>query len=124
MSTRRTFLKLGAAAGAGALIRWQLDPTSGLLTKTVRAFASVQTQQTALDGATVLKTYGFAEALPTFVGRRVDDSSFEVAMLAFQQKALPDAFYAGLSAPYSAGTYVRGYQVGDSEPSWPGTPVE
>src|SRR5438309_1308712 len=94
MSTRRTFLKLGAAAGAGALIRWQLDPKSGLLTKTVRAFASVQTQQTALDGATVLKNFGFAEALPTFVGRRVDDSFIEVAMLAFQQKALPDALYA------------------------------
>ena len=124
MSTRRTFLKLGAAAGAGALMRWQLDPKSGLLTKTLKAVASVQTQQSALDGATVLKNFGFSEALPTFVGRRVDDSFIEVAMLAFQQKALTDALYATLPAPFSAGTYVWGYQVGDSEPSWPGTTVE
>src|SRR5207245_10980479 len=110
--------------GGGAdLSPRQLDPTSRLLTKTVRAFASLQTQQTALDGATVLKNFGFAEALPSFVGRRVDDSFIEVAMLAFQQKALPDALYATLPAPFSAGTYVWGYQLGDSVPSWPGPSV-
>lgn len=121
MSTRRTFLKLGAAAGAGALIRWQLDPTSGLLFKTARAFASVQTPQTALDGSTVRQ---FVEALPTFVGRRVDDASIEVGMFEFQQNVLPSRLYRGLHEPFSAGTYVWGYQVGDSAPSWPGATVE
>jgi spore coat protein A, manganese oxidase len=122
MSTRRTFVKLGTAVGAGALIRWQLDPKSGLLSKTVRAFGSVQTPQTALDGSTVRQ---FVEALPTFVGRRVDDASIEVGMFEFQQKALPDTLYAGLPAPFSVGTYVWGYQVGDdTRPSWPGRTVE
>jgi spore coat protein A len=122
VSTRRTFLQLGAAVGAGALIRWQLDPTSGLLFNAVRAFASVQTPQTPLPGSTVRQ---FVQALPTFVGRRVDEASIEVGMFEFQQKALPDRLYAGLPAPFNAGTYVWGYQVGeDTSPSWPGTTVE
>src|SRR5207302_10857407 len=99
----------------------QLDPKRGVLTKTLRAFASVQTQQTALDGGTVTK---FVEPLPTFLGRRVDDASFEVGMLEFQQKVLPDAQYVGKPAPFSAGTYVWGYKVGDAAPSWPGATVE
>ena len=87
MSTRRTFLQLGTAVGAGTLIRWQLDPTSGRLFNVVRAFASVQTPQTRLPGSGVRQ---FVEALPAFVGRRVDDSFIEVGMVAFQQRTLPD----------------------------------
>ena len=122
MSTRRTFLQLGAAVGAGALMRWQLDPTSGLLFNASRVFASVQTPQTPLPGGGVRQ---FVEALPTFVGRRVDDSFIEVGMVAFQQATLPDRLYAGLPAPFNAGTYVWGYQVGDdTRPSWPGTTIE
>ena len=30
------------------------------------------------------------EALPAFVGRRVDDSFIELGMVAFQQRTLPD----------------------------------
>ena len=124
MSTRRTFLKLGAAAGAGALIRWQLDPTRGILFKTARAFASVQTQQTPLPGIQIPK---FVDRLRTFVGRRVTDSSFDVRMFEFQQSVLPDDIYEGLPAPFNAGTYVWGYQVGGGEetgPTWPGRTVE
>ncbi|TMI89459.1 MAG: bilirubin oxidase [Bacillati bacterium ANGP1] len=123
MTTRRTFLQLGAAVGAGGLIRWQLDPTSGLLFNTARAFASVQTQQTALSGAEIRRV-GFVNSLRTFAGRRVGDASFEVGMFEFQQQVLPEDFYAEKPAPFKAGTYVWGYLVGDAAPSWPGTTVE
>ena len=121
MTTRRTFLQLGAAVGAGALIRWQLDPTSGLLFNTVRAFASVGTPQTALDGGKIPK---FVDPLPTFAGRRIGDPSIEVGMFEFQQNVLPEDLYAGRPAPFNAGTYVWGYQVGDAAPSWPGATIE
>jgi len=124
MSTRRTFLQLGTAVGAGTLIRWQLDPTSGRLFNVVRAFASVQTPQTPLPGSKVAK-FMFTDALPTFVGKRIDDAFIEVEMLEFQQKVLPNQMYAGLPAPFNAGTYVWGYQVGaGAGPSWPGRTVE
>src|SRR5207302_1299608 len=98
------------------------DPTGGLLFNASRVFASVQTPQTPLPGGGVRQ---FVEALPTFVGRRVDDSFIEVGMVAFQQATLPDRLYAGLPAPFNAGTYVWGYQVGDdTRPSWPGTTIE
>src|SRR2546426_4583045 len=124
MSTRRTFLQLGTAVGAGTLIRWQLDPTSGRLFNVVRAFASVQTPQTPLPGSKVAK-FMFTDALPTFVGKRIDDAFIEVEMLEVQQKVLPNQMYAGLPAPFNAGTYVWGYQVGaGAGPSWPGRTVE
>src|SRR5205807_86726 len=82
-----------AAEGAGGLTRWQLDPTSGLLFTTARAFASVQTQQTALSGAEIRRV-GFVNSLRTFAGRRVGDASFEVGMFEFQQQVLPEDFYA------------------------------
>ena len=131
MTTRRTFLKLGAAAGAGALIRWQLDPTRGLLFKTARAFASVQTQQSPLDGGTLFKNFKFTNRVPTFVGRRVTHASINVGMFEFQQQVLPGDFYEALPAPFNGGTYLWGYQVGsgsgeteDNRPSWPGRTVE
>ncbi|TMI89461.1 MAG: bilirubin oxidase [Bacillati bacterium ANGP1] len=121
MTTRRTFLKLGTAVGAGALIRWQLDPTSGFLFNTVRAFASVGTPQTALVGGSIPR---FADPLPTFGGRRIGDASIDVGMFEFQQNVLPNALYAALPAPFNAGTYVWGYQVGTAAPSWPGATIE
>ena len=45
-------------------------------------------------------------------------------MFEFQQEVLPDDFYEEKPAPYNRGTYVWGYLVGDSDPSWPGTTVE
>ena len=114
-------MKLGTAVGAGALIRWQLDPTSGFLFNTVRAFASVGTPQTALVGGSIPR---FADPLPTFGGRRIGDASIDVGMFEFQQNVLPNALYAALPAPFNAGTYVWGYQVGTAAPSWPGATIE
>ncbi|HEX7736173.1 MAG TPA: multicopper oxidase domain-containing protein [Ktedonobacteraceae bacterium] len=111
MPSRRTFLKMGAAAGAGVL----------LPTMTWRAFASVTLPQTPLAGADIPQ---FVEPLTTFVGRRVSSSSFNVAMQEFQQKVLPDSMYSTMVPPFNQGTYVWGYKV-DSRPSFfPGFTVE
>jgi FtsP/CotA-like multicopper oxidase with cupredoxin domain len=59
------------------------------------------------------------QPLPTFNSKRVSSPSLQVGMLEFQQKVLPDSFYAALPAPYSAGTYVWGYQVGKNAPQYP-----
>ena len=131
-TSRRTLLQLGAVAGIGAVIRWQLDPTSGLLFEANRAFASVQTRQTPLAGSTVTQ---FVTPLPTFVGRRVTDSHVNVGMVEFQQRLLPDSFYRGLADPYARGSYVWAYAVqgadrvstasfGESGASYPGVTVE
>jgi hypothetical protein len=93
VSTRRTFFQLAAAVGDGGVIRWQLDPTQGLLFTASRALASVQTLQTRLPGDTIKQ---FVEPLTTFVGRRVSGSELEARMSEFQQHVLPDATYNGL----------------------------
>lgn len=81
---RRTFLKLGAAAGAGAVIGWPLGD---------RALASVQVPQTPLPGGSVPQ---FVTPLPTFVGKRVSSASLQVAIQEFQQHVLPDSIYKNL----------------------------
>lgn len=83
---RRTFLKLGAAAGAGAVIGWPLGD---------RALASVQVPQTPLPGGSVPQ---FVTPLPTFVGKRVSSASLQVAIQEFQQHVLPDSIYKNLPA--------------------------
>src|SRR5712671_3140721 len=108
LSTRRIFLQLTAAVSSGAVIRWQLDPTTGLLFNATRVFASARTSQTPLLGSSIPQ---FTESLPTFGGRRVSDSFIDVGILEFQQKALPDSLYATLPAPFNSGTYVWGYRV-------------
>jgi len=80
MSTRRLFLQLGAAVGTGTVIRWQLDPTSGLLFSASRAVASVTASQTPLPGASIPQ---FVTPLPTFAGRRVSAASFTASMREF-----------------------------------------
>lgn len=111
MPNRRQFLKYGAVAGAGILV-----PVGAW-----RAFASVEVPQVPLLGADVPQ---FVEALPTFAGSRVTSTAFTVLMQEFQQKLLPASFYAGLSSPYKAGTYLWGYKV-DGRPSlYPGYTVE
>src|ERR1700682_6373553 len=119
-TTRRTFFGVAATVGVGGIIRWQLDPTTGLLFKASQAAASVLTGQTPLPGSSVPQ---FVSPLPTFGRRRVADSSIDVTMLEFQQKSLPDALYAGLREPFNGGTFLWGYRVGgedDARPSWPG----
>jgi len=96
---RRQFLYL--TGGAGFLL------SSGLR----HALASNQVPQTPLPGNAIPR---FVEALPTFVGARVDGTkTLTVTMKEFQQKVLPAALYNALPAPYRAGTYVWGYEISD-----------
>jgi len=111
MTTRRQFLKIGAVAGVGTLL-----PLSAW-----RAFASVQTPQTPLLGGDIPK---YVDPLPSFVGQRVTATSLTTRMVEFQQKALPASVYAGLPAPFNAGTFVWGYKVDSRPPSWPGFTIE
>jgi spore coat protein A len=120
MSTRRLFLQLGAMAGTGAVIRWQLDPKSGVLFSASRALASHTADQPPLPGASVRQ---FVTPLPTFVGGRVTAASFTASMREFQQKVLPDSMYAGLARPFSNGTYLWGYEVDSSALVWPATTI-
>jgi spore coat protein A, manganese oxidase len=111
MPTRRQVLKFGAVASAGVLI-----PVGAW-----RAFASVEVAQVPLPGASISQ---FVDPLPTFVGNRVTSTSLTVSMQEFQQKLLPTSFYSSLGSPYSAGTYVWGYQVGNKPPLYPGYTIE
>lgn len=111
MPSRRTFLKMGAAAGAGVFV-----PAASW-----RAFASVVLPQTPLPGANIPQ---FVEPLTTFVGRRVTSSSFNVVMQEFQQKVLPTSLYATMVPPFNQGTYVWGYKVDSRPPFFPGFTVE
>jgi FtsP/CotA-like multicopper oxidase with cupredoxin domain len=126
--SRRRLLQLSALVGAGAAIRWQLDPTTGVLFGISRAFASAQApQQTPLSGAKIPQ---FVTALPTFVGKRAQGASLQVGMFEFQQRVLPDSVYNRLPGPFSQGTFLWGYDLNQSgtrgapTPSWPGTTVE
>ncbi|HZC67172.1 MAG TPA: multicopper oxidase domain-containing protein, partial [Nitrospirales bacterium] len=120
--TRRKFLELWAALGAGAAVGRHLDlrmfPASP-------AYASVQVPQTALPGAAIQP---FVEPLTTFAGRRVNSPSLEIGMFEFQQRLLPASIYDALPGPYNRGTYCWGYAVGTpgshAPPSYPGVTVE
>jgi hypothetical protein len=132
LSTRRTFVQIAAAVGVGGLIRWQLDPTTGLLFDATRALASVGVAQTPLSPTRIQR---FAEPLTVFAGRRVGGTSLQVGMFEFQQRILPAAIYNALPAPFNAGTYVWGYAstndddvlvtpTDDVRPSYPGVTIE
>ena len=92
--SRRNVLALGAVAGTGAAIRFEAP------TLFTGAYASVQVPQTPLPGASVHES---VSPVPTFVGRRVSGPYLQVNMLEFQQKVLPDAFYATLSDGFKEG---------------------
>jgi len=123
------FMKRILLSGFMAFLVGGVGLTSG-------AWASIQVAQTALDGTTVGK---YLTTLPTFVGARVAaGSALAVSYNEFQQKVLPDAFYAGLPisiTPYTGpgppitfnpqlGTYVWGYKVGAAAQNYPGFSVE
>ena len=118
MTTRRQFISIGAAVGIGSLVRFQIDSKGGSLFNMARALAA--TGQTALAANTIPQ---FVQALPTFNNQRVSSASLQVGMLEFQQKVLPDSFYAKLAAPYKTGTYVWGYQVGANAPQYRRRPL-
>jgi spore coat protein A, manganese oxidase len=103
-------LALGCDAGS-------VDPAV-----TVRTGASVTVPQTPLEGTTIPM---FVDPLPTFNGRRVDGTAtVNVNMQEFQQKVLPASIYAGLHAPYNAGTFLWGYNINNAGASWPGRTIE
>lgn len=96
------------------------------------ALASYQITQVPLAGAAVTK---YQTVLPTFVGARVSaGSALDISYNEFQQKVLPDAFYAalpntlnpfpGITFNPQDGTYVWGYKVGAAQPLYPGFTVE
>lgn len=116
MTTRRQFIKIGAAVGAGTL-------TLGGETLFIasRASASSQVSQTPLPGQNIPQ---FVDPLPTFAGNRVSSTSTTVCMQEFQQKILPKSVYASLSSSFSPGTWVWGYKVGSHPPSFPGVSIE
>lgn len=79
--------------------------------------ASAQQLQAPLLGKSIPK---FVDPLPTFVGNRVDGTQpLTVTMKEFQQMVLPAALYAGLPEPFSAGTYVWGYEISDGTTTYP-----
>jgi len=112
MLTRRQFLKLGAAAGAGVLVPWQWDVR--------RAFASVQIPQTPLPGRTITK---WVDPLPHFAGARVTGANITVTMEEFQHQVLPVPNPA-LGIVGGPPTWVWGYRVGNKPRLYPGFTVE
>jgi spore coat protein A len=114
MPTRRQLLKIGAALGFGGLLPLSLPRAS-------RVSASLRVAQTPLPGAEIPQ---FVEPLPTFAGSRVSASQLQVHIVEFQQHILPTSCYARLSPPFSAGTYVWGYQIGERPPHYPGYTIE
>jgi FtsP/CotA-like multicopper oxidase with cupredoxin domain len=88
---------------------------------TTDAAASLLVPQTPVPGKSIPK---FVEPLPTFSGARAGGASLSVTMQEFQQKVLPATFYSTLPAPYNAGTYVWGYNVNGTGPSFPARTIE
>jgi spore coat protein A len=117
--SRRNVLKIGALAGAGAAIRFEVPTLFGT------ADASVGVAQTPLPGASVSQ---FVTPVPTFSGKRVAGTSLQAYMYEFQQNVLPDSFYRSLSGTFQHGTWLWGYANGPlgsfPSPQWPGTTIE
>jgi FtsP/CotA-like multicopper oxidase with cupredoxin domain len=111
-TSRRQFLKIGALAGAVALV-----PIDRSLDSVSRVLASVQSPQAPLPSSSIPK---YQTALRTFVGQRVTSTSMTTSLVEFQQQVLPPSVYPrGV-----AGTWVWGFQVDGRPASWPGYTVE
>ena len=119
MLSRRQLLQVGALAGAGALVGWRFDSATGLLLRPSRAYASVQVpDQVALPGAQVPQ---FVTALP--LPQRTSNAVMSVLMKEFQQKVLPDSFYANLPQAFRAGTWLWGYKVDGTPLAYPANTI-
>src|SRR5215467_12053526 len=106
---------------AGAVVAGCMSPDEPLQVSSAAA-PSVVTPQTPLDGATVPK---YVEPVQLLGGSRVNGTaSVSVDMVEFQQKLLPASLYAGLPAPFNAGTFQWGYRVNNSAPHYPGSTIE
>jgi len=77
--------------------------------------------QTLLAGAAIPK---YVDPLPTFAGRRVAATSMAVDIVEFQQRILPASVYDPLPAPFRAGTFLWGYDVNGTGPSFPASTIE
>jgi FtsP/CotA-like multicopper oxidase with cupredoxin domain len=67
----------------------------------------------------------YVDEVPTFAGSRVDgQAAVSVDMVEFQQKMLPESFYAALPAPFDSGTFLWGYALNGGAPSFPGRTIE
>jgi hypothetical protein len=75
----------------------------------------------ALSGSDIPK---YVEPLPTFAGARVSAANITASIEEFQQFVLPASVYSELPAPFSQGTYVWGYRVGNMPPHYPGLTIE
>jgi spore coat protein A, manganese oxidase len=85
---------------------------------------TTQQNQTQLVGSTIPQ---FVTPLVTMSGTRVDGTApVTVDMEEFQQQVLPPQFYPSEDAgsPYAAGTYLWGYNVDGTGPSWPGRTIQ
>ena len=88
----------------------------------IAKMASVTVSQTPLLGIDVPM---FVDQVPTFNGRRQDGTvTVALDMQEVQQFVLPASVYAGLPAPYNAGTYVWGYNLNGAGASWPARTIE
>jgi hypothetical protein len=87
------------------------------------ASASKLVDQKPLDASTIPQ---FVDDLPDFsaLGRVNGDQPYRVRFEEFQQKILPEAFYAKLPAPFAAGTMVFGYGIDQSDRRYPAAPTK
>jgi spore coat protein A len=87
------------------------------------AFASKLVEQKPLDAFSIPQ---FVEDLPDFsaLGRVNGDRPYRVRFEEFQQKILPESFYAKLPAPFAAGTMVFGYGIDQGDRRYPPAPAK
>src|SRR5215831_4505880 len=110
--TRRQLLMAGVAVGAASFT------STDALIATSRVFASVTQPQTPLPSGSITK---YVTPLRTFAGQRVRKTSFNTKMVEFQQPVLPKSMYP---TKFEGGTWLWGYGVDGTPPSWPATSVE
>ncbi|MBO0884991.1 MAG: twin-arginine translocation signal domain-containing protein, partial [Mycobacterium sp.] len=113
--SRRRFLQVGGAVGAGALVPTAVWRSLAANASKVRP-GSITQPQTHLPGSQIPQ---FVDPLPTFVGHRVDSPSYQSSVQEFQQRVLPASVYANATPPFNGGTFVWGIKNGTEAPSWP-----
>ena len=110
-----TFRRIRLLPGLAAIALLFAAIGSGLASKLV--------SQTPLDAKTLPQ---FVDDLPDFsaLGRVDGDKPYQVRFEEFQQKVLPESFYASLPAPFSMGTMLFGYGVDQSGNHYPASPTK
>lgn len=102
----------------GAMGAASFTSTDALMASS-RVLASAASPQTPLPSANIPK---YVTPLRTFVNdSRIESAAFTTRSMEFQQLVLPQSMYPG---GFRNGTWLWGYQVDGTPPSWPGTSVE